>query len=57
MEAVPSLLQAHNALRFFSVVGKLKTLKRTGWVNNEIPLPEVCTVYTTNPQFMLYSIF
>ena len=28
------------ALDFFSVVGKLKTLKRTGWVNHEIPLPE-----------------
>ena len=28
------------ALDFFAIVGKLKTLKRTGWVQNEIPLPE-----------------
>jgi putative hydrolase of HD superfamily len=28
------------SLDFFSVIGKLKTLKRTGWVDNEIPLPE-----------------
>ena len=27
-------LGAANALRYFSVLGKLKTLKRTGWVNN-----------------------
>ena len=27
-------LQASSALKFFSVLGKLKTLKRTGWVNN-----------------------
>lgn len=24
----------HNALQFFRVLGKLKTLKRTGWVNH-----------------------
>ncbi len=29
-----------NALKFFQVVGNLKGLKRTGWVNHEIPLPE-----------------
>lgn len=29
-----------NALNFFQIIGQLKTLKRTGWVNNEIPLPE-----------------
>lgn len=29
-----------NALAFFDTVGKLKTLKRTGWVQNGIPLPE-----------------
>ena len=29
-----------NALAFFEVVGKLKTLKRTGWVNHGIPQPE-----------------
>eukprot|EP01036_Dinobryon_divergens_P034294 gene34294-44297_t len=29
-----------NALSFFRTVGKLKQLKRTGWVNHGIPLPE-----------------
>lgn len=29
-----------SALDFFNVVGKLKTLKRTGWINHEIPMPE-----------------
>ncbi|KAM3577088.1 hypothetical protein VYU27_001006 [Nannochloropsis oceanica] len=33
----PSPLQA---LEFLRVVGKLKTLKRTGWVNNGVELPE-----------------
>mmetsp|Transcript_30965 Transcript_30965/g.29576 ORF Transcript_30965/g.29576 Transcript_30965/m.29576 type:complete len:198 (-) Transcript_30965:45-638(-) len=28
------------ALNFFAVVGKLKTLKRTGWVNNNVFEPE-----------------
>jgi putative hydrolases of HD superfamily len=28
------------ALGFFNIVGKLKTLKRTGWVNNKIFEPE-----------------
>ena len=28
------------ALKFFSVVGKLKTLKRTGWVNHDVAEPE-----------------
>lgn len=31
---------ASQALDFLRVVGKLKTLKRTGWVNNKIALPE-----------------
>jgi len=31
---------ASNALSFFRVLGKLKELKRTGWVNHGIPLPE-----------------
>ena len=29
-----------NALEFFRLVGKLKTTKRTGWVNNNVQLPE-----------------
>eukprot|EP01035_Chromulina_nebulosa_P021095 gene21095-27337_t len=33
-------INPNKALSFFHVVGKLKTLKRTGWVNNNINLPE-----------------
>jgi len=45
MAAAPCLsatgaVQPSRALDFFSVLGNLKTLKRTGWVNHEIPLPE-----------------
>jgi putative hydrolases of HD superfamily len=29
-----------NALQFFRLVGKLKTTKRTGWVNHQVQLPE-----------------
>lgn len=35
-----SVVQAQKALEFFRVVGNLKNLKRTGWVHNEIPMPE-----------------
>jgi len=35
-----SPLEAQRALNFFGIVGKLKTLKRTGWVDNEVSLPE-----------------
>ena len=28
------------ALKFFETVGKLKTLKRTGWVNHDVSMPE-----------------
>ena len=33
-------LEPSKAMQFFSVIGQLKTLKRTGWVNHRIPLPE-----------------
>ena len=33
-------IQPSNALSFFRIVGKLKTLKRTGWVNHSVALPE-----------------
>jgi len=29
-----------NALKIFTVIGQLKTLKRTGWVQNDVALPE-----------------
>eukprot|EP01033_Poteriospumella_lacustris_P001582 gene1582-1147_t len=35
-----SPIEPAKAVNFFNVLGKLKTLKRTGWVNNEIHLPE-----------------
>lgn len=35
-----SFVSPGNALKFFDTIGKLKNLKRTGWVNNEINLPE-----------------
>ncbi len=35
-----SPLEAQRALNFFATVGKLKTLKRTGWVDNGVSLPE-----------------
>jgi putative hydrolases of HD superfamily len=33
-------VEAGAALKFFNTVGKLKTLKRTGWVNNAVFEPE-----------------
>ena len=33
-------LKPSNALQMFNVIGQLKTLKRTGWVNHGIPMPE-----------------
>ena len=33
-------VEASAALKFFNTVGKLKTLKRTGWVNNAVFEPE-----------------
>lgn len=33
-------IQAENALSFFRIVGYLKNVKRTGWVNNNIDKPE-----------------
>lgn len=35
-----SKVKPSNAIEFLRVVGQLKTLKRTGWVNNEVKLPE-----------------
>ncbi|RQM14506.1 hypothetical protein KXD40_006524 [Peronospora effusa] len=32
--------KALNALEFLRLCGRLKTLKRTGWVNNNVTLPE-----------------
>lgn len=33
-------LRPSSALQFMRVVGQLKTLKRTGWVNHGVHLPE-----------------
>ena len=35
-----SAISPDSALKFFSTVGKLKTLKRTGWVNHDVFEPE-----------------
>ena len=35
-----SPISPQKALTFFSTVGKLKTLKRTGWVDHKVPEPE-----------------
>ncbi len=37
---ISSAVTADNALEFFNIIGKLKQLKRTGWVNNNVNLPE-----------------
>ena len=34
------IVKPSNALKFFRVVGKLKTLKRTGWINHAVLQPE-----------------
>jgi putative hydrolase of HD superfamily len=33
-------MDPHKALEFFNTIGKLKGLKRTGWVNHKVDLPE-----------------
>ena len=35
-----NIIQPSNALSFFRIVGKLKSLKRTGWINHSVSLPE-----------------
>lgn len=34
------MIDPAKALNFFNVVGKLKTLKRTGWIDHNVSLPE-----------------
>lgn len=38
--SMSATVPALNALKIFKVIGQLKTLKRTGWVQNDISLPE-----------------
>ena len=40
MSSSTTAISPDAALKFFNTVGKLKTLKRTGWVNNEVFEPE-----------------
>lgn len=57
---------ASQALEFLRVVGKLKTLKRTGWVNNGVTLPEsvadhmyrmaMCSFLITDPALDRYRL-
>jgi len=36
----PTPVTSSNALQFFRLVGRLKTTKRTGWINHGVDLPE-----------------
>lgn len=45
-----------NALKFFEVVGKLKLLKRTGWVNHETNLPESVADHMYRMSMMSFMI-
>lgn len=51
MTAEPS-----KALAFFRVVGQLKTLKRTGWVNHAIALPESVADHMYRMSMMAFLI-
>lgn len=44
------------ALSFFRIVGQLKTLKRTGWVNNNIVLPESVADHMYRMSMMSFMI-
>lgn len=51
-----SYINASNVLQFFHIVGKLKTLKRTGWVNHQIPLPESVADHMYRMSMMCFMI-
>lgn len=40
LDTAMSSVHPAKALNFFGTVGKLKTLKRTGWVNHDVSMPE-----------------
>ena len=40
MSSSSAMVSPQRALNFFSTVGKLKTLKRTGWVDHNVSMPE-----------------
>jgi putative hydrolase of HD superfamily len=40
MSSSRAMVSPQRALNFFSTVGKLKTLKRTGWVDHNVSMPE-----------------
>jgi hypothetical protein len=48
--------QAPNSLNFFLTIGKLKRLKRTGWVNHFIPEPESVADHMYRMSMMAFLI-
>eukprot|EP00605_Chrysophyceae_sp_TOSAG23-4_P000353 GSChrysophyteH1.ASY1.ANO1.400.1 assembled CDS len=49
-------LEAIKALQFFATCGKLKTLKRTGWVNNNVTLPESVADHMYRMSMMCFAL-
>mgnify|MGYP006273725135 CR=1 FL=1 len=45
-----------NSIAFFTEVGRLKTLPRTGWVNRGIPSPETVAEHMYRSQFVAYDL-
>lgn len=44
------------SLKFYEEVGKLKRLRRTGWVNRSIPDPETVAEHMYRSQFVAYDL-
>jgi len=51
-----SPVDALKALQFFSTIGTLKTLKRTGWVDNEVSLPESVADHMYRMTMMCFAL-
>ena len=51
-----SPVDALKALQFFATVGKLKTLKRTGWVDHEVSLPESVADHMYRMTMMCFAL-
>jgi putative hydrolases of HD superfamily len=49
-------MEAFRALQFFTTCGKLKTLKRTGWVDNDVRLPESVADHMYRMSMMCFAL-
>ena len=49
-------MDAVRALQFFTTCGKLKTLKRTGWVDNDVRLPESVADHMYRMTMMCFAL-